>query len=206
MFAVNCILTHYSHLLRKHLVTSVAASFDSHCHSPVRTSATFTCLSLRSHPTAYPSARHSHHHCSERLSSLAHSSPTPWTFSATQVSHVLIAQCKHSPTLTLPCTKTSQSPVADPLPGETFPVQICSPFVNKLTVNLITPVFCVFFWVHFCATHDSMIWPDMEPADPIRTAVKSQGAMLGAHEEALQYLDKQYQAISGTQEKILHHS
>lgn len=58
--------------------------------------------------------------CHSPLSSLAHGSKTPWTFFAKQVSHVLIAQCKHSLTLTLPCTKTSQSPVSDPLLGETL--------------------------------------------------------------------------------------
>lgn len=43
----------------------------------------------------------------------------------------------------------------------------------------------------------------MDPVDPIHAVIKSEGAMLGTHEQALQYLDKQRQAISGTQANML---
>lgn len=43
----------------------------------------------------------------------------------------------------------------------------------------------------------------MDSADPVRAAVSKQGAILGAHEQALQALDTRCQAIGETQAKIL---
>lgn len=43
----------------------------------------------------------------------------------------------------------------------------------------------------------------MDSADPVRAAVSKQGAILGAHEQALQVLDTRCQAIGETQARIL---
>lgn len=54
----------------------------------------------------------------------------------------------------------------------------------------------VYFCVHSFATHD------MDPADSLQATVRSQGVLLGTHEQALQYLDKQCQAIRGSQKEM----
>lgn len=47
-----------------------------------------------------------------------------------------------------------------------------------------------------------MIWPYMDPAHPICSAIKKQGAVIGVHEQVLQYLDQHCQAISDTRDKM----
>lgn len=47
-----------------------------------------------------------------------------------------------------------------------------------------------------------MFCPHMDPTHPICSAIKKQDAVLGVHEQVLQYLDQHCQAISDTRDKM----